>query len=144
MHSRSCIEGAQVIVSQRLFPFQSPGRRSWRQLHTFERAPIRLHLTEIAASYEAQGAMIEVVAIELVNAHADCARRDERVEVELVLVEETERSRDRLVREVPPNLTLSRRGIVWLADAGEQKKLHIEQLKTAQNDQIGRLLELVA
>jgi hypothetical protein len=46
--------------------------------------------------------VVEVVAVEFVDAHADRAGGDERIEVEFVLVEESVRARDRLVGELRP------------------------------------------
>src|SRR6185295_16371563 len=100
MACATCIERAQVVIAQRLLPLQSPGRRAWRQFQAFERPSVGLHLPEVAAADETERTMIEVVAIELVDAHADRAGGNERVKVVFILVEETERSRHGLVREV--------------------------------------------
>ena len=49
-----------------------------------------LYLTDIATASEPVRTMIEIIAIEFVDAHANRAGRDERVEHVFRLVEETE------------------------------------------------------
>ena len=80
----------------------------------------------------------KVVAVELVDAHADRAGGNERIEIVFVLVEETERVRHGLMGEIAPDLALSGRRIVRLADAGQEQKLHVEQRKCAEQHEIGR------
>src|SRR5581483_11527352 len=96
------------------------------------------------AADEAVRPVVEIVAVVLVDTHADRARGDERIEVELVLVEEGDRTRHGLVREVAPDLPLPGRRIVRLADAGEEEQLDVEQLERAEQHEVGRLLDLAA
>ncbi len=61
--------------------------------------------------------MVEIVAVEFVDAHANGARGDERIEVEFVLVEESDGARDRLMGEVAADHPLIGDRIVGLANA---------------------------
>ena len=106
--------------------------------------PLVLHLADIAAADKAKRAVIEIVAVELVDAHADRAGGDERIEVVFVLVEEPDRGRHRLMGEIAADLALAGLRIVGRADARQQQKLDVEKLERAQQHEIGRLLPFVA
>ncbi len=144
VHARRGRDRAQIVVALRLLPFGAPARRAGRHRRRLDRPSIRLHLAEIAAADEAERAVIEIVAVELVDAHADRAGRDERVEVELGPIEEADHARHGLVGEVAADVARAGLRIVGLADPGEQQKLDVEQLKCAQEDEVGRLLPFLA
>ena len=88
--------------------------------------------------------MIEIVAIELVDAHADRARSDERIEIVFVLVEEGDRGRHGLVREITPDLALAGPRIIRRANSGQQQQLDVKELERAQKHEIGGLLAFLA
>ena len=71
-------------------------------------------------------AVIEVVAVEFVDAHPDRAGCDERIEVELLVVEITVHARHALVREVAADHSFVGDGIIRLSDFRQQQKLHVE------------------
>jgi hypothetical protein len=89
------------------------------------------------------GPVIEVVAVELIDAHADRTRRDERVENEFLFVEEADDVRDRLVREVAPDHSFVLDGVISLADPGEHQQLHIEDGVCRKDDELRGLLPLL-
>src|SRR5436305_13401921 len=93
------LERAQVIIGDGLLPLRSPLGSARGDRRALDRATVGLHLTEIAASDESQRAVIEVVAVEVVDADTDRAGRDERIEVELRFVEEPVDARHRLMAE---------------------------------------------
>jgi len=78
--------------------------------------------------------VVEIVAVEFVDAHADRAGGDERIEVEFVLVEESDGLGDRLVREVAADYSLIGDGIVGLADARQQQELNVEDAEGREDD----------
>ena len=88
--------------------------------------------------------MSEIVAVELVDAHADRAGGDKRIEVVLVLVEKADSGRGRLMCEIAADLALPGLWIVERADARQQQKLHIEKLERAQQHDVGRLFPFFA
>src|SRR5262249_23559999 len=82
--------------------------------------------------------MIKVVAIELIDAHADRAGADERIEVELLVVEKAIHARNGLVRVVTADHAGVGDGIVRLGDPGQQQELHVEDRIRGEDDEIGR------
>ena len=84
---------AEVVVLDRRLPFRAPARRARRHGRRLDRPSVGLHLAHVAAADEAVRAMVEIVAVEFVDAHADRAGGDERIEVEFLLVEEADRRR---------------------------------------------------
>ena len=52
--------------------------------------------------------------------------------------------RGNLIGEVTPDHALAGVGIVGRADAGQQQHMHVEQLKGAEQHQVGRLLPFLA
>src|SRR6202030_738920 len=77
----AAIDGAEVIVLQGLFPLRAPGRGARRHRGDLDRSPVGLHLPDIAAADKAEWAVIEIVTVELVDAHADRAGGDKWIEV---------------------------------------------------------------
>jgi len=59
-----------------------------------------LHLPHVTAADKAVRAMIEIVAVEFIDTHADRAGCDKRVEDEFVGIEKACRARDGLVGEI--------------------------------------------
>src|SRR5882757_3645757 len=117
MHAGARLHCAEIVVLDGGLPPGAPlGRAGWRQ-RAFDRAGAGLHLADVTSADEAERAVIEVVTVELVDAHADRAGSDERVEVKLGVVEETVHRRNRLMSEIAPNPSFSGRGIVRLPDA---------------------------
>ena len=100
VHAGAGLERAEIVVAHRLLPLRAPFRRAGRDRRRLDRPAVGLHLAHVAAADEAVRAVIEIVAVELVDAHADRAGGDERIEVELLVVEEADHVRDGLVREV--------------------------------------------
>ena len=113
-------------------------------MRVLDRAPARLHLPHIAAANEAERTVVEIVAIEFVDAHPDRTGGDEGIEVELVLVEEADGVGDRLMSEVTTDDTLIGDRIVGLADARLQEELNVEDGERGQDDEFGRLLPFLA
>ena len=144
MHAGARRHRAEVIVARRALPFCAPARRSRRNMGGLDRAPARLHLPHISAADEAKRTMVEIVAVELVDAHADRAGGDERIEVEFVLVEEAEDVGDRLVSEVAADHARVRHRIVRLADARHQEEVNVEDGEGGEDHEVGRLLPFLA
>jgi hypothetical protein len=101
-------------------------------------------VAHIAAADKTVRAVIEVVAVEFVDAHPDRAGCDERIEVELLVVEEPEHVRDGLVREVAADHSFVGDGIIRLSDFRQQQKLHVENRKSRQDHEISRLLPFLS
>src|SRR5260370_42104745 len=100
VHAGSRRHRAQIIVAHGALPTRAPAGRTRRNRGRLNRAPVRLHLPHVSAPDETERTVIEIVAVEFVDAHADRAGGDERIEVELVLVEESYCLGGRLVGEV--------------------------------------------
>ena len=88
VHAGARLHGAEIVVLDGRLPCRAPFRRAGRRQRAFDRAGAGLHLADVAAADEAERAVIEIVAVEFVDAHADRAGGDERIEVELRVVEE--------------------------------------------------------
>ena len=71
--------------------------------------------------------VIEIVAVELIDAHPDSARGDKRIED--LVVEVGVHARRDLIRIIAPDHALAGVRIVGPADPGEQKQMDVEQLK---------------
>src|SRR5262249_58614184 len=97
---------------------------------------------EAATAGEAVRAVIEIVAVELVDAHPDGARGDKGIK-DLVVKKAVHGGRE-LIGIIAPDHALAGVRIVGLADSGEQKELHVEQLEGAEQHEVGRLLPFVA
>src|SRR6185503_21375005 len=98
VYSRAGLHRAELVVAHRGLPGCAPFRRPGRDRRGLDRPAVGLHLAHIAAADKTVRAVIEIVAVELVNAHADRTGRDERIEVKLLVVEESEYVRNGLVR----------------------------------------------
>src|ERR1700722_11823381 len=144
VHAGAGLDGAEIVFLHRLLPFGAPFGRSRRDQRAFDRAGAGLNLSHVAAADEAVRAMVEVVAVELVDAHADRAGGDERIEVELLVVEEAIDARDGLVGIITPDDPGIGGGIVGLIDPGMQQELHVEQRVGRQDHQIGLLPPFLA
>jgi len=108
------------------------------------RAPVRLHLPHVSAPDETELTVIEIVAVEFVDAHADRAGGDKRIEVEFVLVEESDCLGDRLVGEVAADHARVGDRVVRLADARQQQELDVEDREGREDDEVSRLFPFVA
>jgi hypothetical protein len=135
---------AQIVVAQRLFPLRAPCRRAGRHGGAFHRTAVGSHLADIAAADETEAGMIEIIAVELVDAHADRAGGDERIEVEFLVVEKSDRGRGRLMGEIAADLSLAGLRVVGRADARQQQELDVEKLERAQQHDVGRLFPFFA
>src|SRR5215831_2895884 len=69
----AAFEIAQIVVANGFLPLGAPFRRSFRDRSGFNGPAIGLHLAEVSAAYEAMRTMVEIVAVEFVDAHADRA-----------------------------------------------------------------------
>src|SRR5262245_3076104 len=61
----------QIVLRHRLFPFAPPSRRSLRCPCALDWAAVGLHRTQVAPTDEAMRPMIEIVTVELIDAHSD-------------------------------------------------------------------------
>jgi hypothetical protein len=89
-------------------------------------------------------AVIEIVAVEFVDACADRAGPDKRIEIELLAVEEAVHGRNGLVRVIAADHAAVGHRIIGLADLRQQQKLDVEHRVGRQDHQVGRLFELLA
>ena len=126
MHAGARHDAAEIIVAHRGLPCRAPCRRPWREGRRLDRTAVGLDLSYVATTNKAMWAMVEIIAIELIDAHSDRAGSNERVEVELLVVEEPVRSRNSLMCKVAADHALVGDGIVRLSDFREQQELHIE------------------
>ena len=117
---------AEIVVAHRVLPARAPFWRPGRDRCGLDRPAVGLHLAHVAAADEAVRTVIEIVAVELVDAHSDRAGGDERIEVEFLVVEEPIDARHGLVGEVAADHAGIGDGIVRLSDLRMQQKLHIE------------------
>src|SRR5215469_1678910 len=62
---------AQIVLRHRLLPVETPSRSSLRCPRALDRPAVGLHRAHIAAADEAVRPMIEIVAVELIDAHPD-------------------------------------------------------------------------
>ena len=78
-----------------------------------------------------------------IDAHADRARCDERVEVKFLWVEEPVHRRGRLMRVVASDCAAVCHEIVRATDLRVQKELDVEQRIGREDHEVGRLLPTV-
>src|SRR5581483_6767787 len=90
VHARAGLQRALVVLLDRLLPLRAPQRRARRHRRGLDRSSIGLHLSHVAAADEAVRTMVEIVAVEFVDAHADRSGGDEGIEYELGGVEEAD------------------------------------------------------
>src|SRR5215467_3151826 len=144
VHARAGIDRAEVVVAHRPFPLRAPGGRAGGHRRRFHRPAIGLHLAQVPAADKPQRTVIEIIAVELVDAHADRARGDEWIEVVFCFVKEADRAGHRLMGEIAPDLASAGTWLIWLAYTGKQQELYIEELERAQQDEVSGLLPLLA
>src|SRR4029077_7005626 len=94
---------AQIVLRYRLLPLKTPSRSSLRRPGALERSAVGLHSPHVAATNEAMLPVIEIVAVELIDAHPDSARGDKRVE-DLVVEKRVDTRRD-LIGIISPDHT---------------------------------------
>ena len=96
------------------------------------------------AAEEAKPGVVEIVAVEVVDVGAvRGAGRHERIDL-LVLEEHRHAVAADLIAVVPADGALAGRRIVRLADAGREHQQHVVEDVGAEDDEAGRLLELLA
>src|ERR1700722_7143621 len=88
VHARSRLECALVTLAHGLLPLGAPFGRARRRRCRLNRAAVGLPLPHVAAADEPVWTVVEVIAVELIDAHPDGARGDERIEGELRRIEE--------------------------------------------------------
>src|SRR5262249_53691552 len=118
VHARARLHRRQIVLLCCRLPRGAPFRCSRRNERTLDRTRAGLHLSDIAAADKAVRPVIEIVAVELVDAHADRARGNERVEVVFLRIEEAVYAGDGLVGVVSPDGARVGYGIVWTTDLG--------------------------
>src|ERR1700728_2097098 len=109
----------EKIVLHRRLPAAAPGRGSRRQRNAAHWSVARLPPPDHTAAYEAQLAVVKIVAVEVLDRLTHTSRAHELVDID-VLVEEQVDAVEQLVAEVAPNLALAGARIVGLTDAGRQ------------------------
>src|SRR4029077_3408550 len=132
----------QIVLRHRLLPLEPPSRRSLRRPRALDRTAVGLHRTQVASTDEAMRPVIEIVAVEFIDAHPDGTRGDEGIEY--LVVEEAVHARRDLIRIIAPDHALAGVRIVGLADSGEQKQLDVEQLKGTEQHEAGRPRPFIA
>ena len=85
--------------------------------------------------------VIEIVAVEFIDAHPDGTRGDEGIEY--LVVEEAVHARRDLIRIIASDHALAGVRIVGLADSREQKQVDVEQLKGTEQHEVRRLLPFI-
>ncbi len=86
--------------------------------------------------------MVEIVAVKVVDHHAEGARAHEGVQL-LILEEQSDAGID-LVAVIAPDRALAGLGVIRGADAGMQHQMGVAEHPGRQDDQPGRLLQLFA
>ena len=88
--------------------------------------------------------MIEIIAVEFIDAHADRAGGDERIEIEFRLVEEAVHAGHRLMGVVAADDPGIGDRVIGFADFRQQQQLHVEEREGRQDHEIGALLPFLA
>src|SRR4051794_6944811 len=70
MHAGAGHDAAEIVVAYRGLPCRAPCRRPWRGGRCLNRTAVGLDLSHIATANKAMWAMVEIVAVELIDAHA--------------------------------------------------------------------------
>src|SRR5260370_21482144 len=96
---------AQVTLRHRLLPLGTPSRCSLWCPRALDRSAIGLHRAHVTAADEAVRSVIEIVAVELVDAHPDGARGNKGIED--LVVEEGVHAGCNLGRIISPDHTLT-------------------------------------
>ncbi len=134
--------GAQISLDRCLLPLGAPFRHALRHIHHLDRPTAGIEDLDIAARDEAESLVVEIVAVELVDGHAQRAGADEGID-DLVLEEDIHRGGD-LIGVIAPHHPLPALRVVRFADARQQHQLRIGEGIGAEDHQIGRLLIFLA
>ena len=116
-------EPALIVFRGGLLPLRAPFRRAARDRTGLDRTGVGLAGAHVAAADETQSAMVEIVAVVIVDHHAMRAGRDERVE-DLVLQDHAH-ARRRLIGIVAPDHAGIGGRVVRLADPGQEHEPHV-------------------
>src|SRR6185437_16135937 len=100
VHTRARLERTLIVLAHGLLPLGTPGGSARRDRGTLDGPAVRLDLAHVASAHKPVRSMIEVVAIELIDAHPDGTGGDERVEHESGGIEEAAHIGDGLVSKV--------------------------------------------
>src|SRR5205085_1433483 len=126
-----------VPLGSRALPLRAPARRAVRHrpVAGADRRRAAVAAVDVAAAEEAQPAVIEALAVEVVDRDAHAGRADERVH--LLVLEERLGAGLELVAVVLADYALAGARVVRLADAGEQHHLGIAEREGRQDDDAG-------
>src|ERR1022692_376546 len=109
-----------------VLPFPAPAWRPGRRRMKFDRAGIRAAAQHVASSNKSEGTVVEIVDAEIVDDRSTGPTRHVGIQVNVL----AEKSRDvtlRLIRVIPAHNSRFGRGVVWLADAGQQQHADVIQ-----------------
>jgi len=99
-------------------------------------------LVAVFAPDKAERAAVDQVTVEFVDGRVDLAAADKRIE--LAIFEKHLHRTALLVRVVAADHSLAGERIVGRADARQQQQARVAEAISAQNDDVGRLLDFVA
>nr|GEZ34032.1 hypothetical protein [Tanacetum cinerariifolium] len=129
--------GAGVVLDRGFFPFRTPRRGAGRERARVDGRSADRGYPGAAAADETQTGVVEVVVVELVDAHADGTATDKWVEV--LVIEEHAHAVGGLVRVVAARGAGVGHRVVRLADAGQQHQAHVFKDEGADHHQLCRL-----
>src|SRR5262249_39885113 len=141
---RADAEGVVVPLGGRLLPLTPPARRAGWHRPRLNRTAIRGAGRNPRPAEEAKPGMVEIVAVEIVDVHAEgCARRHERID-DLILEEHRDVVAAHLVAIVATERALAGDRVILFADAGLHHQQRIVEHVGAENDERRRLLVFFA
>src|ERR1700733_6652377 len=142
--ARAGFYGRKIVLFYGGLPGRTPLRGAGRDERAFDRPGAGLYLAHVPSADKAVRSVIEIIAVEFIDAHANRAGRDERIEVVLLVVEESVHARNGLMRIVAADDACVGDRIVWFSDLRMQQKLHVEHRIGCKDDEIGGLFPLDA
>src|ERR1700759_100748 len=138
--ARAGFYGREIIVLYGGLPGCAPLRGTGRDKSAFDGPGAGLYLAHVTSADEAVWSVIEIIAVEFIDAHADRAGRDKRIEVVLLVVEESVHAGNGLMRVIAADNAGVGDRVVWFSDLRMQQKLHVEHRIGCKDDKIGGLL----
>ena len=133
--------GTVVPMLHRALPGAAPAGRAGRHRVVADRMGAAAGGDDRTTADEIEAGMVEIVAVEIVDGHAERTRAHEIVEYPVA--EEQRRRRLRLVGVVGADHPPPRRRVVRLADTRHQHQVDVAEYPGGQHDHIGGLLERV-
>ncbi|KAG1455868.1 hypothetical protein G6F57_015214 [Rhizopus arrhizus] len=134
---------ALVRVLHTRFPGRAPAGGARRRRRLLDGTAAVAHVADAGAAQKAQRAVVELVAVQVVHAHAARAGAHEGVQLGALGQQHVHRAVHLVCVVLADHAFIGLR-VIRLADTGEQQEAHVVHLVGRQDHQIGRLVDFPA